>query len=218
MNIVKSLPVIRTLYRSYDLWRFRNRWRKKNPHNKTFVGNLFPIKCVSVGAYSYGMLNVYSYFAENEGLRIGNFVSIAPGTIFLLGGNHQTKTITSFPLYSVLNSIEYHKDAESRGEIIIEDEVWIGMNVLILSGVKIGKGAIVAAGAVVTQNVPPYAIIGGNPAKVIRYRFSEEMIKELMQINLIDYSESILKDKLPLIYKEIHSVEDICYFVNLMKS
>lgn len=164
------------------------------------------------------MLNVYSYFAENEGLRIGNFVSIAPGTIFLLGGNHQTKTITSFPLYSVLNSIEYHKDAESRGEIIIEDEVWIGMNVLILSGVKIGKGAIVAAGAVVTQNVPPYAIIGGNPAKVIRYRFSEEMIKELMQINLIDYSESILKDKLPLIYKEIHSVEDICYFVNLMKS
>lgn len=217
MSVVKSLPIIRLLCEYYSLWRFRRYWRKKNQHNKTFAENLFPIECVSVGAYSYGMLNVYSYFSENEMLRIGNFVSIAPNAIFLLGGNHQIGTITSFPLYSILNNVEYCKDSESKGEIIIEDEVWIGMNTLILSGIKIAKGAIVAAGSVVTQNVPPYAIVGGNPAKLIRYRFSEEMIKELLQINLIDYSESVLKDKLPLIYKKIHSVEDIRSFVDLMK-
>lgn len=103
------------------------------------------------------------------------------------------------------------------GGIVVEDEAWICTNVIILSGVKIGKGAVVGAGAVVTRDVPPYAVVGGNPARVLRYRFSEEMIRELMNVSLIDYPEQVIREHLPLIYKEIRSVEDIRSFVELME-
>lgn len=78
------------------------------------------------------------------------------------------------------------REARSKGSIVIKDDVWVGANSLILSGVTIGQGAVVAAGSVVTKDVPPYAIVGGNPAKIIRYRFEEKIIKKLLKI---DYSK-----------------------------
>ena len=103
---------------------------------------------------SYGLLNILSYSPSNERLQIGNYVSIAPNVLFILGGNHQINTITNFPLYSLLISPN-PIDSESKGLIVIEDEVWIGANATILSGVRIAKGAIIAAGSVVTKDVPP---------------------------------------------------------------
>jgi acetyltransferase-like isoleucine patch superfamily enzyme len=159
---------------------------------------------------SYGMLNILSYVASNEQLQIGNYVSIAPNVLFILGGNHQINTITNFPLYSVLISSN-PIDAGSKGPIIIEDEVWIGTNATILSGVTIAKGAIIAAGAVVTKDVPPYAVCGGNPARIIKYRFSDEIINMLMSFHLSDVSSELLRSQIDAIYKKIESMDDISF-------
>jgi acetyltransferase-like isoleucine patch superfamily enzyme len=216
-DIIKSIPIVRSLFRNYNQWKFRREWRMKNSHNQMHVGYLvFPVNSVSVGKYSYGMLNIYNYNPSVEQLIIGNFVSIAPGVSFLLGENHQIDTVSSFPMYSTLYHEHYHKDTESNGPITVEDEVWIGMNSIILSGVNISKGAIVAAGSVVTRSVPPYAIVGGNPARIIKYRFSEDIITELMKINLLDYPEWLIKENINLFYKKILSVEDVKSFVELM--
>jgi virginiamycin A acetyltransferase len=146
----------------------------------------FPMDVVTVGNSSYGVLIIQSLFEQkNEKINIGNFVSIAPGVQFLLGVNHQTKTITTFPLYSRLIAPS-NKDAINNGSITVEDEVWIGTDAIIMSGVTIGKGAIIAAGSVVTKDVPPYAIVGGVPAKLIRYKFTEDIISILMPIYLND--------------------------------
>ena len=155
------------------------------------------------------MLNIQSlYIQPAEKLTIGNFVSIAPGATFLLGMNHQINTITTYPLYS--RFIEYDKkDSTSNGEIIVEDEVWIGTNALILSGLTIGKGAIIAAGSIVTKDVPPYSIYGGNPAKLIKYRFSEDIIQELLSFNLMDISIEKIKKNIDLFYSEIKTLEDV---------
>jgi serine acetyltransferase len=81
-----------------------------------------------------------------------------------------------------------------KGDIIIENDVWIGATTTIMSGVKISNGAVVAAGSIVTKDVPPYAIVAGNPAKVVKYRFTEEQIKKLLLISWWDWDEQKIKD------------------------
>lgn len=216
--MLKKIPIIRELVRQLEKSAFKKKWRKRNKHNYTVAGDrAFPMENVSVGKYSYGELNVQSlYVQESEGLSIGNIVSIAPGAWFILGNNHQTQTITTYPLWS--RFIEYNPiDATSKGPIIVEDEVWIGTNALILSGVKIGKGAIVAAGAVVTKDVPNYAIVGGNPAKVIKYRFPSEVIEALNKVNLLDYSIEKLKANIQTIYQKIETIEDLNKVLNSLR-
>jgi virginiamycin A acetyltransferase len=209
-DILLKIPIIRELYRTHQKNNFQKNWKRKNKHNFTSIGDrTFPIENVKVGHYSYGMLNVQSMYVQTtEKLTIGNFVSIAPGATFLLGMNHQINTITTYPLYS--RFIEYDKkDSTSNGKIIIEDEVWIGTNALILSGLTIGKGAIIAAGSIVTKDVPPYSIYGGNPAKLIKYRFSEDIIVELLTFNLMNISIEKIKNNIDLFYSEIKTLEDV---------
>lgn len=209
-DILLKIPIIRELYRTHQKNSFQKSWKAQNKHNFTSIGErTFPIENVKVGHYSYGMLNVQSMYVQpTEKLTIGNFVSIAPGATFLLGMNHQINTITTYPLHS--RFIEYDKkDATSNGEIIVEDEAWIGTNALILSGLTIGKGAIIAAGSIVTKDVPPYSIYGGNPAKLIKYRFSEETITELLTFNLMEISIDKIKKNIDLFYSEIKTLEDV---------
>lgn len=98
-----------------------------------------------------------------------------------------------------------NEDAQTKGPIIVEDEVWIGNNVIVMSGIKIGKGAIVAAGSVVTKDIPPFAIVGGNPAKFIKWRFAEELISKRVEININTIELEIIKQNIDLFYKRLDS-------------
>ena len=117
-----------------------------------------------MGNYTYGKIDI-NFFTNKEKLIIGNFCSIADGVKFVTGGNHFADRLLTFPVGSIYNIGK--DDGYTKGPIIVEDDVWIATNALILSGVTIGRGAIVAAGAVVVKDVPPYAIVGGNPAKIL---------------------------------------------------
>lgn len=215
----KKIPIIRSILRNYNKNKFDKTWRKINSHNYTSIGErMFPMEVVKVGKETYGMLNILSLFVTpNEKLEIGNFVSIAPGAWFLLGMNHQMHTYTTYPLYS-----RYIKaspiDAISKGPIIIKDEVWIGTNAMIFSGVTIGKGAIIAAGAIVTKDVPPYAIVGGNPAKIIKFKFPPEIINIIESIDLTKVPLKWIKDNIDFLYKEIKTAEDAYAFKQKIES
>lgn len=160
------------------------KWRSRNRHNETGAVNIFDSAKVIVGNHSYGSLNVFGWGHPDERLQIGNYVSIANDVKFILGGNHYTSGVTTFPV-SAKKKSNKDVDAICKGPIVVQDDVWIGSNATILSGVSVSRGAIIAAGSVVVRNVDEYAIVGGNPAKFIRYRLTPEEIKNA---KLIDFS------------------------------
>lgn len=180
---------------------FKNKWRKANTHNETYAKGFFPIDKVSVGKKSYGDLNIYHWEADNEGLNIGSYVSIAPDVKFILGGNHRYDTISTYPFKVKL--AKERKEAYSNGKITVCDDVWIGMNSIIMSGVTVGKGAVIAAGSVVVKDVPEYSIVGGNPARVIKYRFENEIINKLKKINLNELNEEYIVKNINLMYSSV---------------
>ncbi len=167
------------------LHRHRVQWRKLNAHNRTIASTFFPIDKVKVGKFTYGDLHIQSQNDEGEGLEIGHYCSIARGVCFLLGGNHYYKRFTTYPFKAIFIG-DHIIETTTKGKIIVGDDVWIGVEAFIMPGVKIGQGAVIAAKSVVTKDVPPYAIVGGNPATIIKYRFSDEVIEKLLQI---DFSE-----------------------------
>lgn len=207
-----QIPIIRTLYRKFLLEEFKHKWRKKNSHNQTYVSSIFPIERVIAGMNSYGTINLLYYSNTEAFLNIGDYVSIAPNVTFILDGNHQTKTFTTFPIKSLIEKKGCPVDSLSKGPIVIEDEVWICANVTILSGVTISKGAIVAAGSVVTNDVPAYSIVAGNPAKIIKYRFPLSIIQILSPLHLSKIPEEHMKGLMEILYKKISNEEDALIF------
>lgn len=192
-------------------------WRKINKHNFTKLGSYIDtLDIVKVGNFSYGDINIQFFENNAEGLIIGNFVSIANDVKFILGGNHQMSTFTTYPLKSILIKKTPDIDAITKGKIIVEDEVWIGNGAIILSGIKIGRGSIVAAGSVVTKDIEPYSIVGGNPAKLIKYRFSKEIIIEREKININDFSKEDFIKNIDLFYDEL-SFETLKRIQNIKK-
>lgn len=156
-------------------------WRQRNLHNQTVIRNLFDFDKVTVGQATYGPLNIQEWGHPDERLTIGHYVSISEEVTFLLGGNHPYQGITTFPVK--VKFLGHAKEAQTKGAIRVGDDVWLGHNAMVMSGVNIGQGAVVAAGALVTRDVPPYAIVAGNPARIVKYRFSETVIQELLKIN-----------------------------------
>lgn len=168
------------LLQYWSIIRFKARWRKRNKHNNTLPSVVFNIDSVIVGKYTYGGLCVKNYGDTSAKLIIGNYCSIAQTCEFILAGEHPYNTVSTFPLEKYgFRSTE--SETSSKGNIVVEDDVWIAERVTVLSGVTIGQGAIIGAGAIVTKNVPPYAIFVGN--KVIKYRFSEETISRLCRLD-----------------------------------
>ncbi len=176
-------------------------WRLKNRHNFTILKNKFDFNKVSVGKFTYGDLNVLSWGSKNEELRIGSFVSIASNVKFILGGNHYYKSFSTYPFKVKLKLSKL--EATSKGPIYVQDDVWIGTNSIILSGVTISKGSIIAAGSIVTKSTLPYSIVGGNPAKFIKYRFDLETINRILNKDYSKINLNYLKRNISLISEDL---------------
>jgi len=130
--------------------------------------------------------------------QIGSFCSIGPEVIIGGLGAHPTGFVSTHPIfYSTLcqSGVSFANENlfDELKNVTIGNDVWIGARALVLDGITIGDGAIIAAGAIVTKDVPPYAIVGGVPAKLIRYRFSEEVISTLLEWEWWKFSDAILK-------------------------
>lgn len=175
------------------LW-FRKKWRKQNRHNLTTAKNCFNARWVTVGNGTYGELDVRHFGNPDERVVIGNYCSIGPECVFMTGGEHRYDGVSTYPFRVKLGLCD--NESVTRGPIVLEDDVWVGFRSTIMSGVTIGRGAVVAAGAVVTKDVPPYAIVGGVPAKVIKYRFPETVIAEAKKLDFNKLTEQQAIDRI----------------------
>ncbi|HOV80033.1 MAG TPA: CatB-related O-acetyltransferase [Bacillota bacterium] len=139
---------------------------------------------VSVGAYTYGMPRIVCFPGDKNKVTIGSYCSIAEGVTIFVGGNHRTDWITTFPIRLMYGMVEWPEEGvvASKGDVVIGHDVWIGHGATILSGVEIGTGAVIGAQTVVTRAVPPYAIVAGNPGRVVKMRFSDSQIERLLRI------------------------------------
>ena len=148
---------------------------------------------------------LYHYPINQDRLIIGKFCSIACGAKFLFNSaNHALRSLSNytFPLFFEewgLNKKNVASAWDNKGDIIIGNDVWIGYEAVIMPGVHIGDGAVIAARAVVTKDVPPYTIVGGTPARKIRMRFEEETIAKLQQIQWWNWPVEKIRRSLPYI-------------------
>ena len=145
----------------------------------------------------------YLYEWNGDKLIIGKFCQIASGVEFVMNGaNHQMNAVSTFPFYTLEGwDMEPPKksDLPLKGDTVIGNDVWIGQNAVVLPGVQIGDGAIIGANSVVGSNVAPYTIVVGNPAKVLRRRFDDEMIELLLQFKWWDRSIEEINSLIPIL-------------------
>jgi acetyltransferase-like isoleucine patch superfamily enzyme len=147
------------------------------------VRNPRPLKKsgVTIGRHTYGVTKATLYDdSDHTDLTVGSFCSVAAEVFFMTRANHHIETASTFPMQNFATGED--EQLLSRGPIVIGHDVWIGRRAIINSGVTIGNGAVIATAAIVTRDVPPYAIVGGNPARLIRYRFGQDTIDRLQDI------------------------------------
>ncbi len=162
---------------------------------------------IQVGEFSYyhnfdiledyaSYLAPYLFPLSKDSLIIGKFVQIAHGVRFITSSaNHKMSGFSTYPFNTFMMTPQttseditaMFEDAQNRGDTVVGNDVWIGMNVVIMPGVKIGDGAIIGANSVVTKNVEPYTVVGGNPATIIKKRFDEQTIDTLLNIKWWDW-------------------------------
>lgn len=158
----------------------------------------------SIGRYTYGNPLVLDYGSST--LKIGSFCSISSDVTIMLGGNHRSDWVTTYPfnvIFEEFHSIQGHPS--SKGDVVIGNDVWIGYGALILSGVTIADGAVVGARSVVTKNIEAYSIVAGNPAKFIKWRFPEAQIAELEATQWWNWDLEKIKQFVPLMLS--HSID-----------
>lgn len=145
----------------------------------------------------------HHYDFNNDKLIIGKFCQIASGVEFVMNGaNHQMNCVTTFPFYTLEGwnqSPPAQKDLPIKGDTIIGNDVWIGQNATLLPGVHIGDGAIIGANSVVASNVEPYTVVAGNPAKIIRKRFDDELIEIMEKLKWWDKSIEEINNLIPIL-------------------
>ena len=170
---------------------------------------------IRVGRYSYysgyyhghGFDECARFLLPEEGvdkLVIGSFCSIGSGAAFIMAGNqgHRRDWISTFPFYWMpeIDAFEGARNGfEPAGDTVIGNDVWIGTEAIVMPGVKIGHGAVIGTRALITKDVEPYAIVGGNPSKTLRMRFVEADIARLLELRWWDWSDDELKAAMPLL-------------------
>ena len=148
---------------------------------------------------------LYHYPVNHDKLVIGKFCSIACGAKFIFtSANHTLKSLSTYPFPIFfeewgMDSTNIADAWDNKGDIVIGNDVWIGYEAVILSGVTVGDGAIIGTRAVVTKDVPPYTIVGGVPARHIRRRFDEETVAKLMELKWWEWSDEKIKENLSAI-------------------
>jgi acetyltransferase-like isoleucine patch superfamily enzyme len=157
---------------------------------------------MSFGKYTYGAPNIH-WKNENAKLVVGKFCSIASGVNIYLGGNHRADRVTTYP-FGHINQDKFtdfngEGHPSTKGNVIIGNDVWVGSNVTIMSGVTIGDGAVIANNSHVVKHVEPYSMVGGNPAKLIKYRFTKEQIEKLLEIKWWDWDDDKINKYTPLL-------------------
>lgn len=181
-----------------------------------FIKNVITAPNIHVGGYTYyddpvdptgfetnNILFNYPEFGDN--LIIGKFCSIASGTKFIMGpANHRISSVTTYPFHVFgglwsENTPEHLSQLPFKGDIIVGNDVWFGRECAVMPGVKIGDGAIVAAYSVVTKDIEPYSVVGGNPARLIKKRFGDELIELLLRLKWWDCEPEALAEILPLL-------------------
>ncbi|MGP0587911.1 CatB-related O-acetyltransferase [Paenibacillus timonensis] len=177
-----------------------------------FTNQLTEYSTYEIGDWTYGTPKILEW-GEGSSLKIGKFCSIAKEVTILLGGEHRTDWVTTYPFNKILaeaGSFEGHP--KSKGDVIIGNDVWIGRDALILSGVSIGDGAVIAAGSVITKDIDPYTIVGGNPQRIIKRRFKPHQVDELMDIAWWDWPIEKIQENLNFMLDS-----DISEFINRNK-
>lgn len=196
----------------------------KDYNRLVFLKNIIKSPNIIVGDYSYyddhtDGLNfeqnvLYHFDFLGDKLIIGKFCAIGSNVQFIMNGaNHKMDGISTFPFnifgrnWSVITPTP--EQLPFKGDTVIENDVWIGYKTTIMPGVNIGNGAIIAAHSVVTKDVEPYSIVGGNPAKLIRKRFTDEQIKKLLNIAWWNWNIKKITSALPLIVNgDIRKLEE----------
>lgn len=154
---------------------------------------------MSYGKHTYvgTKIKIHSW-GETAKLVVGNFCSIADTVHIYLGGNHRTDWVTTYPfghvnkhIFNTFNGVGH---PTTKGDVIIGNDVWIGDNVVIMSGVTIGDGAVIANNSHVIKDVQPYSIVGGNPAKFIKYRFTQDQIQKLLDIKWWNWDDETINN------------------------
>lgn len=156
-----------------------------------------------VGPHTYGPLVLRHAGSPGHYVcRVGDYCSIADGVQVFLGGYHRPEWVAMYPFPAFSkwrDSTPVRSHTVGRGDVTIGNDVWLGSQCVIMSGVSIGDGAVVAAQAVVSKDVPPYAIVAGNPARVVKRRFDDETISELLTIAWWNWPEDRIRDNLDLL-------------------
>jgi chloramphenicol O-acetyltransferase type B len=159
---------------------------------------------LNVGRHTYGHESIeIRHWGEQATLTIGSFCSIADRVMVYLGGNHRIDWVTTYPFPAFADRWESARGIEghpaTKGDVTIGNDVWVGSGATIMSGVTVGDGAAIAAGSVVTKDVEPYAIVGGNPAGLIRHRFAPEVVELLLGIAWWEWSDERIDAAIPLL-------------------
>lgn len=187
---------------------------RKNDKQTVYLRNVISRENIEVGDYTiyndfvndpcmFEQNNVlYQYPVNHDRLIIGKYCSIACGAKFIFtSANHTMQSLATYPFPIFfeewnLSGADITKAWDNKGDIVIGNDVWIGYEAVIMPGITIGDGAIIGTRAVVTKDVPPYAIVGGVPAKIIRKRFSEDIIDKLLKLQWWHWEDEKVKQHL----------------------
>ncbi len=185
----------------YFLWKIS--WRNKGKFTNGYIKN---VDGIEIGDYTYGKPEIRKFTAKSK-LIIGRFCSISNGVIILVDANHRTDWVTVYPISGyILEKTPLNYGHPTGGDVFIGNDVWFCQNTIFLPGIKIGNGAVISAGAVVTKNVLDYEIVGGVPAKHIGFRFSPDQIEKLLKISWWNWDIEKVKENANLL--ESSNIDD----------